>query len=75
MAGYSAVKPFSSLDMYQTEYTCTCIIPFQGIHAKPLNEEDMFTWEGTIKGPKDTMWEGRFDLKFTRWYAIINNSF
>ena len=32
--------------------------PFQGIHAKPLNEDDMFTWEGTVKGPKDTMWEG-----------------
>ena len=20
----------------------------------------MFTWEGTIKGPKDTMWEGEW---------------
>ncbi|XP_068726851.1 ubiquitin-conjugating enzyme E2 U-like [Montipora capricornis] len=29
-----------------------------GIQAKPLNEDDMFIWEGSIKGPKDTMWEG-----------------
>ena len=35
---------------------------FQGVHAKPLNEDDMFTWEGTIKGPKDTMWEGQCDV-------------
>jgi len=33
-----------------------------GIQAKPLNEDDMFTWEGTIKGPKDTMWEGWCDV-------------
>lgn len=29
-----------------------------GIQAKPLNKDDMFIWEGSIKGPKDTMWEG-----------------
>ena len=54
--------------------SCTrqSIIPFQGIQAKPLDEDDMFTWEGTIKGPKDTMWEGRFDTKFIRRRAIIN---
>ena len=44
-----------------TLYLCGLIyfcLPFKGIQAKPLNEDDMFTWEGTIKGPKDTMWEG-----------------
>ena len=23
----------------------------------------MFTWEGTIRGPKDTMWEGEWCVK------------
>ena len=44
-----------------TLYVCGSIdfcLSFKGIQAKPLNEDDMFTWEGTIKGPKDTMWEG-----------------
>lgn len=42
-----------------------------GIHAKPLNEDDMFTWEGTIKGPKDSMWEGgvfKLYLQFSEHY-------
>ncbi|XP_078352893.1 ubiquitin-conjugating enzyme E2 U-like isoform X2 [Oculina patagonica] len=42
-----------------------------GIQAKPLDEEDMFTWEGTIKGPKDTMWEGgvfKLYLQFSEYY-------
>jgi len=43
--------------------------PFQGIQAKPLNEDDMFTWEGAIKGPKDTMWEGWCDV-FIKAYML-----
>ncbi|XP_015747954.1 PREDICTED: ubiquitin-conjugating enzyme E2 U-like [Acropora digitifera] len=42
-----------------------------GIQAKPLNEDDMFTWEGSIKGPKDTMWEGgifKLYLQFNEQY-------
>lgn len=43
-----------------------------GIQANPLNEDvDMFTWEGTIKGPKDTMWEGgvfKLYLQFDECY-------
>lgn len=42
-----------------------------GVHAKPLNEDDMFTWEGTIKGLKDTMWEGgvfKLYLQFGEYY-------
>ena len=42
-----------------------------GIQARPLNEDNMFTWEGTIKGPKDTMWEGgvfKLYLQFSEHY-------
>ena len=39
------------------------LLAFQGIQARPLNEDDMFTWEGIIKGLKDTMWEGEVSWK------------
>ena len=35
-----------------------CVLAWQGIQAQPLNDDDIFIWEATIKGPKDTMWEG-----------------
>ena len=37
-----------------------------GIEAGPENENDIFTWQAIIDGPKDTPYEdGRFHLKIT----------
>ena len=44
-----------------------CVLAWQGIQAQPLNDDDMFIWEATIKGPKDTMWEGTT----VQWYKNL----
>lgn len=44
-----------------------------GITAGPLNEDDMFTWEALIEGPKDTPFEGGIfpaSLTFPRDYPL-----
>ncbi|XP_031550533.1 ubiquitin-conjugating enzyme E2 U-like [Actinia tenebrosa] len=48
--------------------------PVWGITAQPLNEDDWFTWEATVKGPKDTLWEGgifKLYLQFNENYNCI----
>ena len=47
---------------------------YQGIQARPLNEDNMFTWEGTIKGPKDTMWEGEWCVTVLGLLSIPQSS-
>ena len=36
------------------------LLVLKGIEAGPLNEDDMFIWVATVKGAKDTMWEGLY---------------
>jgi ubiquitin-protein ligase len=35
-----------------------CVDPNGAITAQPANEQDMFYWKGTIKGPEGTPYEG-----------------
>ena len=37
---------------------------FQGIKARPLDQRNMLEWAATIEGLKETIWEGKWDLKF-----------
>ncbi|KAI6649693.1 hypothetical protein LOD99_6483 [Oopsacas minuta] len=47
--------------------------PKEMITAEPRGDEDLFNWVGTIKGPKDTPYEGGvfyLDMKFCNSYPF-----
>jgi ubiquitin-conjugating enzyme E2 D/E len=47
-----------ALRRLQKEYRDISKEPNESISAAPLNEADMFTWGGTVRGPQGTPYEG-----------------
>ncbi|KAI6649694.1 Ubiquitin-conjugating enzyme E2 D4-like isoform X1 [Oopsacas minuta] len=47
--------------------------PVEPVTAEPRGDEDLYNWVGTIKGPKDTPYEGGvfyLDIKFCLFYPF-----